>query len=294
MKMHDASKIQILVREAILSRFERMLAFEKDVAIGRDIEAVHQMRVFSRRLVAALTTFEQCFQKTQYRKVLQRVRRLTRALGEVRDLDVQLDFLNHYMKRIPAHKRNGIIVLKRKLVVMRNHRRRLLLQTLRHVHTQVLLKDAMRLVFGSIRQCESLRSMMLSSLHDVQRKAEKRALVLRKAFTLLSLHRYRIALKKLRYRMEIFEPYFKKPYRKYLKKVRDTQTLLGNVQDTRVWLNLLTSKTLRFTTKENIGIKGLIAERKRTQTSLITTFRRQYKEFKKLQESIDFSTLLKK
>jgi CHAD domain-containing protein len=58
-----------------------------------DVERVHDMRVATRRLRAALELFETCFRPKRWRKALKRVRALADALGERRDVDVELELL---------------------------------------------------------------------------------------------------------------------------------------------------------------------------------------------------------
>jgi CHAD domain-containing protein len=58
-----------------------------------DVEPVHDMRVATRRLRAALEVFEPCFPRKRFRKALKRVKALADALGERRDRDVAVAFL---------------------------------------------------------------------------------------------------------------------------------------------------------------------------------------------------------
>jgi len=58
-----------------------------------DVEGVHDMRVATRRLRAALEIFAPAFPRKRYRKALKRVRALADALGERRDLDVEIELL---------------------------------------------------------------------------------------------------------------------------------------------------------------------------------------------------------
>src|SRR5437763_11057167 len=75
------------------TRFEEMMSFRQDAILGRDPEGVHDMRVATRRLRAALELFRDVFPKRRLRPMLRDVRRLADALGEVRDLDVMLEAL---------------------------------------------------------------------------------------------------------------------------------------------------------------------------------------------------------
>ncbi len=54
------------------------------------VEFIHQSRVYSRRLRAALTIFDGCFQKEHAKLWMRRVKAVTRSLGAARDLDVQI------------------------------------------------------------------------------------------------------------------------------------------------------------------------------------------------------------
>jgi CHAD domain-containing protein len=58
-----------------------------------EIEPVHDMRVATRRLRAALEVFEPCFPRKRRRKALKRVKELADALGARRDLDVEIELL---------------------------------------------------------------------------------------------------------------------------------------------------------------------------------------------------------
>lgn len=58
-----------------------------------EVEHVHDMRVATRRLRAALEVFEECFPRKRHGKALKKVKALADALGERRDLDVEIELL---------------------------------------------------------------------------------------------------------------------------------------------------------------------------------------------------------
>lgn len=66
-----------------------------------EIERVHDMRVATRRLRAALEVFEPCFPPKRHRKALKRVKALADALGERRDRDVAIEFLEGFASEAP-------------------------------------------------------------------------------------------------------------------------------------------------------------------------------------------------
>ena len=73
-----------------------------------DIERVHDMRVATRRLRAALEIFEPCFPDKPYGEALTEVKRLADALGERRDRDVAIATLHRFNDQMPAPDRRGV------------------------------------------------------------------------------------------------------------------------------------------------------------------------------------------
>jgi len=76
-----------------------------------DIERVHDMRVATRRLRAALEIFEPCFSAKFYDQALTEVKRLADALGERRDRDVAIATLHGFNDQMAAPDRRGIASL---------------------------------------------------------------------------------------------------------------------------------------------------------------------------------------
>lgn len=75
------------------ARAKEVFAHSSGVLDLGDIERVHDMRVATRRLRAALEIFEACFPAKPWRKALKRVKKLADALGERRDRDVEIELL---------------------------------------------------------------------------------------------------------------------------------------------------------------------------------------------------------
>jgi CHAD domain-containing protein len=73
-----------------------------------EIEAVHRMRVATRRLRAALEVFEPCFPRKRHRRALKEVKRLADALGERRDRDVAIAGLTEFGEAVAAADRRGV------------------------------------------------------------------------------------------------------------------------------------------------------------------------------------------
>jgi len=82
-------------------REDEVFAYSEGVLDVGEIERVHDMRVATRRLRAALEVFAPCFPRERHRKALKRVKRLADALGERRDRDVAIEFLTGFVGDAP-------------------------------------------------------------------------------------------------------------------------------------------------------------------------------------------------
>ena len=76
-----------------------------------DIERVHDMRVATRRLRAALEIFGPCFPRRELKAALRQVKQLADALGERRDRDVSIAGLLAIRASMAAPDRPGVDTL---------------------------------------------------------------------------------------------------------------------------------------------------------------------------------------
>lgn len=98
----DAASAAVRVRAAEVFGFvDRAL----DVT---DIEGVHDMRVATRRLRAALEVFGPCFASAEHKQLLGEVKRLADVLGQRRDPDVAIEALESFEKGLALPDRPGV------------------------------------------------------------------------------------------------------------------------------------------------------------------------------------------
>ena len=81
-------------RRALRRFFDKLLAREEAVLKDEDPEDVHQMRVATRRLRAALQTLAGVYEPDLIRRYRKGLRRIAQSLGVVRDADVFLEHLD--------------------------------------------------------------------------------------------------------------------------------------------------------------------------------------------------------
>lgn len=80
-----------------------------------EIERLHDMRVATRRLRAALEVFRPCFPRDEFKATLREVKAIADALGERRDRDVTIAALEDFGEVLAAPDRPGIESLVAKL-----------------------------------------------------------------------------------------------------------------------------------------------------------------------------------
>jgi CHAD domain-containing protein len=73
-----------------------------------DPDRLHDMRVATRRLRAALEVFEACFPRKLHRSALADAKRLTDVLGRRRDRDVAIGSLEAFAEKLSAPDRRGV------------------------------------------------------------------------------------------------------------------------------------------------------------------------------------------
>jgi CHAD domain-containing protein len=89
-------------------RTDEVFAFADGVLDTGDIERVHDMRVATRRLRAALEVFEVCFPKGEFKRALRDVKRLADTLGQRRDPDVALAAVDRVARGLTTADHPGV------------------------------------------------------------------------------------------------------------------------------------------------------------------------------------------
>ena len=104
----DSASFREAAVRTVAVRADEVFEHAENVLDTSDIERVHDMRVATRRLRAALEIFAPCFPKAEHRKVLKEVKRLADALGERRDPDVAIESFERVRAALAPADRSGI------------------------------------------------------------------------------------------------------------------------------------------------------------------------------------------
>src|SRR5687768_14492194 len=125
------------VTTMLLERGARALRRHLSSAVAGDYTGVHQARVATRRLREAVPVLTAGVKGTKARKAGRKIRRLTRALGTVRELDVTLRILDELADR-PDIPRSAVDDLRAHVIATRDRRRALMLERLEEVNSEKL------------------------------------------------------------------------------------------------------------------------------------------------------------
>ncbi len=120
--------LDVSLQKILRTRFGEMISFEQGTIDGSDIEALHDMRVASRRVQAVLKIFRAAFPRKKFKKEYIEIRSLIRALGEVRDFDVLIDKMEAFRKtqNSPDPRAMDMLIIRKKFE--RQEKRKILIQ----------------------------------------------------------------------------------------------------------------------------------------------------------------------
>ena len=213
---------------------QRLLVLNRTLPSARDgdADAIHQARVATRRVREALPLVTR---GSKERKLTKAVSRLTRALGRVRELDVALVNLDE-VTADAAMQTEGINLLR---AILKDERQRLyadMAERIDRVDPEKLQRKALA---AAARHAESEDDALSAGrMKKVIKRAARRAVSLQAAIDNAGgiylpdrLHEVRIAVKKLRYVLEIARELSRSRASARIRMLKTVQDLLGRMHD---------------------------------------------------------------
>lgn len=209
---------------------------------GGDPEQVHQLRVATRRALAAIEAFDRLIPDKRRRWFEKQLRRLRRAAGEARDLDVLTDRLmqdrrdRHAETRSIAARSAQGQSARGRLVAMLSRQRLVSRQPIREAYERLVEADWTRRVETLLDRVAARPSRRTFSGYARRRfrpiVARFFAAADRKMRTAEELHAFRIEGKKMRYVLEIFAGVFPPTIRaRCYEALEQLQETLGDFTD---------------------------------------------------------------
>jgi CHAD domain-containing protein len=224
--MDDRSTLLILLSQRLTTLIDAMPA-----AKAGDMRSVHQARVATRRLREALPVVGASVSPRSLGRVRRQVRRMTRALGPVRELDVALEHLDELSSSKIISPR-ALARVRHVIAEERLARRRDMLEAITPGKIEKLRR---RLVaVGSSDSPPPKAAAIEAAEYQVGRRAQRLTAAIEHAGGLYlpdRLHAVRVATKKLRYALEIERELKRLRSTSRIGQLKRLQDLLGRMHD---------------------------------------------------------------
>lgn len=197
--------------------------------------SVHELRIETRRLLAMLDLLR----ALQVRESLKRTRKIFKgrldAFDDLRDTQVQLLLLKGLRQAHPvARDLKSCLCRQERRIISRLRRD---IKATKQARLERRLKSLEKLLrkSGTSRPIRSGVQLASAALHAVFRRVVKLRRQIRRSDT-ETIHRTRVAFKQFRYLSELLRPILPGLTKEQLGRMREYQTLMGDIQDIEVML----------------------------------------------------------
>ena len=198
-------------------------------------EAVHDLRVATRRLMAVMDILRTLDPHPRTQKVRRVLKNQLDSLDDLRDTQVMLVDVYESVVNLPELESFEEYLLAREKKLLRRARKEIKALQLSELKRRIETSRA--LLEDNVQRRES--TARLFSVVDQAYARAMQAFGQIDASQSASIHRFRIAFKKFRYTVEIVSPGLKNYPESYLKQMHDYQSRMGDVQDAEVFLGAL-------------------------------------------------------
>jgi CHAD domain-containing protein len=243
---HHNDTLAEVGRRLLRRHMQRLLKEEAGARADKDIEAVHEMRVATRRMRAILPLLEDVAPREEVRAFRKRIKNIAQDLAGVRDCDVFLQQVQGYIATLPEENRPAMEVLTTAIQRERDVARSHMLTDLDSQRYANFKRDFAIFITNSTTQWNTTtRICDIAGSTIWQRYENLRAYEIRITMdmeTLMNLHEdedvvlhdMRIAGKRLRYVLEIFSEQAGDKAKAALDPLVALQDCLGIIQDVSV------------------------------------------------------------
>jgi CHAD domain-containing protein len=265
----------IAARKLLEAHGEEFFLLWGKVAKGFGVEDIHDLRVASRRLQEGLALFAPCFPDKELSRIGKQVKRVTGILGDLRNTDESALF---FSTLDPKERRQADLEVQGLLAHLKKER-----------------EAARRRLKGDLNALKpgALRSALDATLHQpelfgndrvdpfqgfsqfadaaIAARAQPLGELLTQALDEVNIsaqHRLRIAIKKMRYRLEILEPLFKSGFPELHNALKGYQEVLGKLHDLDVFADMVRERIPEGTARQSL-LRAVAARRSGVYASFI-------------------------
>ena len=227
-------------------------------------ESIHDLRVASRRLREALTLFSPTLPREKVARALKQVKRVTRMLGELRNTDEAFLFFSSLGAEERSVCRGEVEQLLEALGRERGEARQKLAETFKELGRQPARNRlrALRADPNLFKQTEAdpFQAFSLFAGKALRERADTVAALLPAAIheaDSTAQHALRIAVKKLRYRLETVEPLLAEGSPELRDALKSYQEVLGKLHDIDVFSQMVLERVHEGPGREELqGVLG--------------------------------------
>lgn len=229
----NCTNIADAAKAGIGARAETMRA-QAEAVWAENVDGIHDMRVASRRLRAALSEYRPTLDSKAVRALSRRVRQVTRTLGRPRELDVMIATMMQHQDTLHGEAQTAASHALRRL----RARRRAVAMSCREAAGLVSSPAFDELLQAVLTSAAPSRECLLE--HARERLTDKYERLCR-AYAAWKqngreerLHEIRVDFKKLRYACEVYVECYGARMTRFLAQLKEVQQLLGAWNDLRV------------------------------------------------------------
>jgi len=219
-----------MVRKQVRTQ-ARVLRALTTSARDQDPDAIHDVRVASRRLRALLAEHEALFRKRAAKKARERARQVTRALGRARELDVSIEVAERLRNRLRGPARYAATHVVQALRAQRAEQSGAVVETADLVDSDAFGKTLRALLNGGGKTGTLDLAKAARSLRKRYGSVVRAHTAWQQDGTDGSLHALRIEFKKLRYTCEIYREVNGAHLKTFIQSLREVQESLGEWHD---------------------------------------------------------------
>ncbi len=241
------------------AKAQPLFELESSAAGGADMDAVHDMRVASRRLREAMRLLAPLYEKRRFDEWYGRIRNVTRALGPVRDSDVFIDYFARLETEVSDAARVATVFLVGYRMGRREQELARLNRDLRRLDLTASRKAFWKMASSVSNSAEAGRPFVdFAHAAVAERSAQVFGLQLAALIetNVPEQHALRIAYKRLRYAVEAFAPCYGEDFDELHETLTAFQDTLGELHDAHVFLEMVSSPDML----ESAGRAGVPTE----------------------------------
>jgi len=229
--------VEATFKKFLKTDLHKIKRYESTIILSNDTEALHQMRVSIRRMRSVIFIFKTAITTKTAKDIYTSLSDIASYFDRARDIDVYIETFLKKEQLTPIELQIYKIATKQRKDEYKKIKRFLRSKKYMKIMKKfkLWLKDrGYRIGLTKEQLCilkEEVTRYALNRLQKYNAKIVSQGNILENNWEDEQAHRLRIKLKKMRYAVELFTPYFKKELEYFKKILKELQDILGIIHD---------------------------------------------------------------